>query len=535
MDQSQDLQLSPPPSQLAQRPSQPLSNIEIVDVSAEQTPHLLDYWHIVLKRRWTVVLCLLSVFFTIAIGTLKKTPLYDGKVIIEIDPEQPQVLSFREVAQSAPTVDVDSYRETQYKILQSRSLAERVVRDLQLYRLPEFYKSHGLFGLVTSNPAKIPSPSDFAPDPNSDAFRNAVSYFQRSVDVNPVHRSNLVEVTFECENPQLAQQIANKLADDYIEQNLQAGWDEAAKASDWLEGRLTELKVKLEKADDLVQQYAQRNNIIFISDKHNMVNERLQELLQAYTAAQAQRFQKEALYNLVQKGEVENLPGVMDNRLVLGLEERKFDLERRAAEISTWVKPDYPKAREIGKQADAIQAQIDKQTLAVAKIVTDGYHSALAQEQSLQKAIEAQKKEVNDMEARSVQYNILKRDSDSYRQLYDGLLKRMKEARVSSGLDASNIRVVDPAELPRGPSKPRVLLNMLLGIVAGLGLGVGLAFFQEYLDRSLKTQEDVETLLRLPSLGILPRFLTNGNGKGEASEAIVPDPCADGALSAEHA
>lgn len=521
MDPSENLQLSDPRS-LAHNPSQSLQNIEILDVEAEQAPHLLDYWRLVLKRRWTVSVCLLIVFSTVAIGTLKKTPIYEGKVTLEIDPEQPQVLNFREVAQSAPTVDVDSYRETQYKILQSRSLAERVVRDLQLYRVPEFYKNRMLFGLITSNPDKIPSPSELAPDPNSDAFRNAVGYLLRSVDVSPVRRSNLVEVSADCESPQLAQQIANKLADDYIEQNLQAGWDESAKASDWLQGRLTELKVKLEKADDELQQYAQRNSIVFITDKQTMVNERLQELLQAYTAAQAQRFQKEALYSLVQKGEIENLPGVMDNRLVQDLQERKFDLEKQYAEITTWVKPDYPKAREIQKQMDAIQAQIDKQAQAVARIVADGYHSALAQEQSLQKAVETQKQEVNNIAAKSVQYNILKRDSDSYRQLYDGLLQRMKEARVSSGLDASNIRVVDAAELPKGPSKPRVPLNMMLGIVAGLGLGVGLAFFQEYLDRSLKTQEDVETLLRLPSLGILPRFHANGNGKDEMPEAIVP-------------
>ena len=120
--------------------SRPLQDPEILDVSPEEVPHLLDYWQVVLKRRWTVLVCLVVVFTTVAIGTLKKRPVYEGKVLLEINPEEPQVLNFREVSQEAPTVDVDSYRETQYKVLRSRTLAEKVVNDLHLYQSPEFYR-----------------------------------------------------------------------------------------------------------------------------------------------------------------------------------------------------------------------------------------------------------------------------------------------------------------------------------------------------------------------------------------------------------
>jgi polysaccharide biosynthesis transport protein len=501
---------------------QAIQQEQLLDISPEDAPHLLDYWQVVLKRRWTVLACLFVVFATVAIGTLKKKPIYEAKVELEINPEEPQVLNFKEISQAAPTVDVDSYRETQYKVLQSRTLAERVVNDLRLYQLPEFYRNRGIFGLFQSNPKKIPSRWDpGTPDPSIDAYRNAVSCFRNSVDVSPVRRSNLVDVTFDSYDPQLAALAANKLADDYIKQNLQVKWDETVQASEWLQGKLVELKGKLEKAEDNLQAYATRNGIVFISEKENMVNARLEGLLTEYTKAQTERYSKESLYSLVESGKVQDLPGVLDNRLVQDLEEKLADSEKEYAQATTWVKPDYPRARQIQKQINSLQAKIEKEKRAVIQNISDNYHTAVQHESFLAKAVENQKKEVQDIANRSIQYNILKREVDTNKQLYEGLLQRMKEAQVSAGLKASNIRIVDSAEVPKYPAKPRVFLNLFLGAVLGLGVGVGLAFFQEYLDKTLKTPEEVEKLLRLPSLGVLPRFALNGSGKGSAQEDLV--------------
>src|SRR5439155_27251999 len=149
------------------------------------------------------------------------------------------------------------------------------------------------------------------------------------------------------------------------------------------------------------------------------------------------------------------------------------------------------------------QAQLDKHKKAVVDNIVDEYRSATAKEQYFAQAVEDQKREVNEIAARSIQYNILKREVDSNRQLYEGLLQRMKEAHASAGLRASNIRVVDAAEAPKYPAKPRVLLNLGLGLILGLGLGVGMAFFQEYRDKTLETPDAVERLLRILSRGVL--------------------------------
>ncbi|MEJ2006736.1 MAG: polysaccharide biosynthesis tyrosine autokinase [Acidobacteriota bacterium] len=491
----------------------------ILDVSAEESPRLLDYWHIILKRRWVVLTCLLIVFTTVAIGTFKEKHIYAGRILIEINPAEPQVLSFQQIAQAGSSWDIQSYRETQYKILKSRSLAERVVRDLRLYEIPEFYKNRSYFGLVTSNPKKIPSASDpNPPAPTSAAYGNSVAHFMKSMTVTPIERSNLVEVSFYSQNPSLAARVANQLGEDYIDQNLQVKWNEALKASEWLSGRLVELKAKLKKSEDALQAYAAKNSILFIQNAVNaqaqsMANARLEQLEQQYTQAQADRAQKEALYSLVQAGRVQDLPGVLSNKLIQDLQVRLSDLKNQYSELTATVKPAYPKAVALKKQIDTLQASLDHQKVALSKNVTQEYQAAVAREKYLRQLINQQEKLVNVVAQKMIEYNILKREVDTNRSLYDGVLQRMKEAQVAAGLNASNIMVVDPAEVPKGPAKPRILLNLAVGFILGISLGVGLAFFQEYLDNTLKTPDEVESLLRLPSLGLIPQVRLNGSAK----------------------
>lgn len=492
---------------------------DVLDVAPEESQRLLDYWNIILKRRWTILACLLIVFTTVAIATFKERPLYAGKILIEINPEEPQVLSFQQIAQPGSSWDIQSYRETQYRILKSRSLAERVVRDLRLYDYPEFYQSSSYLGLVTKNPKKIPLASNpNPPDPNSEAYRNAVGHFMAAMSVTPLERSNLVQVTFYSRNAARAARIANQLGEDYIDQNLQVKWDEALKASEWLSGRLVQLKAKLRSSEDALQAYAAKNSILFIQNAvngqaQNMANARLQQLEQDYTSAQSDRAKKESLYSLIQKGKIQDLPGVLNNSLIQTLEENLSDLKRQYSQLTATVKPAFPRARALKKQIDTLQANLNHQKEELTKNIRQEYQAALKREQYLQQLITKQEKLVNVVSQKGIQYNFLKRQVDTDQSLYNGVLQRMKEAQVAAGLTASNIMVVDPAEVPEGPSKPRVLINLVVGFILGLSLGVGLAFLQEYLDNTLKTPDEVESLLRLPSLGLIPSIHLNGGSK----------------------
>ncbi len=482
----------------------------VLDVSPEDVPHLLDYWELVRKRRWLVLTCALVVFTTVAIGTLKEKPIYEGKVLLEIDPEAPSVVNFKEVV-NPNTGDMESYEDTQYKIIQSRTLAEKVVRDLQFYENPEFIRNRYLFGLFEGSVPPLPANIDEGPpDSTAPIFRNAVSYFMSSVDVNPIRRSNLVEVTFDSTNPRTAAMAAEKLADDYIENNLQVKFDATTKASAWLDNKLRDLRAQVEAADDRLAEYARANGIVFVGPAQTLVTERLAQLQGQLTAAQTDVMGREALYDQVQAGQIDTLPGIVDNALLQGLETHKTELERTYDDMSVNYKPDYPKMVEIKKQMDAVDRQIDKQKKTAAKTIVDGYHTALGKEKYLENAVEDAKKAVNDLADKTIQYNIIKRDSDSNHELYAALTERMKEANAAAGLNQSNIHVVDPSIVPTGPVKPRVMVNLSVGLLLGLALGVGLAFFQEYLDKTLKTPDDVEQFLRLPSLGVLPRFALAG-------------------------
>lgn len=495
----------------------------VLDVSPEEVPHLLDYWDLVRKRRWLVLTCTLVVFTTVAIGTLKEKPVYEGKVLLEIDPEAPSVVNFKEVVNPS-TGDMESYQDTQYKIIQSRTLAEKVVRDLELYKDPEFIRNRYLFGLFEGSVPPLPANIDEGPpDPNAAIFRNAVGYFIGSVDVNPIRRSNLVEVDFDSTNPRTAAMVANKLADDYIENNLQVKFDATTKASAWLDNKLRDLRAQVEAADDRLAAYARANGIVFVSQTQTLVTERLAQLQAQLTGAQADRMGKQALYDQVKAGHIDTLPGVVDNQLVQQLEARKTELERNYDDMSVTYKPDYPKVVEIKKQMDAIDKQIDHQKKIASKTIIDQYTDAVGREKYLDGAVEDAKKSVNDLADKTIQYNIIKRDSDSNHELFAALTERMKEANAAAGLNQSNIHVVDPSDVPSGPVKPRVMLNLTLGLVLGLALGVGLAFFQEYLDKTLKTPDDVEQFLRLPSLGVLPRFALAGatQNPGDDTETLM--------------
>jgi polysaccharide biosynthesis transport protein len=495
----------------------------VLDVSPEDVPHLLDYWELVRKRRWLVLTCTLVVFTTVAIGTLKEKPIYEGKVLLEIDPEAPSVVNFKEVA-NPDTGDMESYEDTQYKIIQSRTLAEKVVRDLALYKDPEFIRNRYMFGLFDGSVPPLPANIDEGPpDSTAPIFRNAVNYFLSSVDVNPIRRSNLVEVDFDSTNPRTASLVANKLADDYIENNLQVKFDATTKASAWLDNKLHDLRAQVEAADDRLAEYARANGIVFVSQTQTLVTERLAQLQGQLTGAQSDRMGKEALYDQVKAGHIDTLPGVVDNGLVQGLEGRKTELERTYDDMSVTYKPDYPKVLEIKKQMDAIDKQINHQKEIASKTIIDQYTDAVGREKYLEAAVEDAKKAVNDLADKTIQYNIIKRDSDSNHELFAALTERMKEANAAAGLNQSNIHVVDPSIVPPGPVKPRVMLNLAIGLVLGVGLGVALAFFQEYLDKTLKTPDDVEQFLRLPSLGVLPRFALAGVAEknGDDTETLM--------------
>jgi exopolysaccharide transport family protein len=473
------------------------------------------------KRLSTILIVFFLVFAAITIATLKQKPTYRAQVMLEIQKENPDIPTIQELYELESVSD--TYLRTQYNILASESLARRVTDQLHLDTLPEFSAPKWWF-LQGRKKTSIPSKQAFAvspvpAEPDRDVYQRTLERFQDHLTIDPVSRSRLVAVRFDSHDSELAARVANTLAADYVEQNLEARWVATQKAADWLSQQLTGVKAKLEKSEDELQAYAGRNGLIFLHDEkgagQNAANERLQQLQEELTKAQTERYAKEAVYKLVQAEDYGSLPGVFENRMLQDLTVRLTELKREHAQLSTTFSADYPRVKEIQSQIDELEASLQEERERAAAQITNEYFAAASRESLVRQALEEEQKQINQIAEKSVQYNILKREVDTNKQLYEGLLQRLKEAGISASLKASNIRIVDSAEPPAKPVKPKIPLNLAVGSILGLALGICAAFLQEHLDDTVKGADDVERLFDLSALALIPSVeRTNGDHGG---------------------
>ena len=485
----------------------------------EKEVHLRDYWRVIRKRQWTVIAFFLIVLITTAIATYTMKPIYRGTVTIQIDRENPSFVDFKEIF-SVNMWDLDYY-QTQYKILESRTLAKRVVQSLKLAEHPEFlpqpetpfqkWKSnlfHSVFALFKS-PKKDenkPAQTSTQSAPETDKETALVGQFLGNLKVEPIRNSRLVKVHFDAMNPELAAQVPNSLAAGYIQQSLESRFTSMEQARDWLSNQIDILKAKVERADEALQEFGSRHGIVSLDEKENIIMQRLTELNDTLTKAESDRMAKEALFRQSKDKDFDSLPTILENKVIQDLKQTLNQLDAQYTKLLETYKPEYPEMVRLRKQMASVEKRLDAETQKVINGIRNEYESSRRKEALIRAAFEEQKTRVMAMKDKAIQYNILKREADTNRELYRDLLQRMKQAGVSAGMTASNIKVIDPAEVPGGPYKPNVKMNLLLAMVVGLFLGVGLAFFFEYLDNTIKTPEDVEQLIRLPSFGMVPEL-----------------------------
>jgi exopolysaccharide transport family protein len=469
----------------------------------------------ILRNRWQAVLIVFFVLFSVvAIITLKQKPVYRAQALLEIQKENPDIPTIQELYELDSVSD--AYLRSQYTILASESLARRVIDELRLDTLREF-NSPKWWSWREKRSALAPQVFTAGPSPTDrEVYQRVLERFEDRLTINPINRSRLVTIQFDSFDANLAARVVNSLAKNYVEQNLEGRWSATQRAADWLSQQLSGVKGKLEKSEEQLQDYARRNELVYLeTDKGpswNAENEQVQQLQEELTKAEAQRYEKEALYRVVETGDNASLPGISENKLIQDLTERLAELKRDYARLSTTFSPDYPRVMEIQSQIDEITAAIKEQRKSAAKTITNEYLAAVQREDLVRRGLREEQERMNGVASRAVQYNILKREVDTNRQLYEGLLQRLKEASVSASLKASNIRIVDSAEPPTTSVKPKIALNLGLAAFFGLGLGIGVALFQERLDDTLKGTGDVERLLGLAAMGLIPAVSQpNGN------------------------
>ncbi len=474
-----------------------------------QESALGEYIRVLIKRKWTVLGFLLTIFSVVAIASLKMTPVYEASGSIEINKPDSDLVNFN----NSPTFSLDYYDptelETEVMILQSDLLALQVIKQLGLDRRAEF----------GGKAAMLPSASlDLTPDPlQADPARTSalVSSFRNNLKVTLSPNTHIIKVSFRSPDKELTATVVNTLMSTYAENNFKSRFDSTMQASDWLSKQLVDLQMKVETSQEKLVRYQKEHEMLGIDEKQNITTEKLDELNKELTAAESERMEKESVYRLAQ-GDPESIAsasntlstaimaGPTGSSLLETLRAKAADVEIQVAELSTQFGPAYPKVAQLNDQLREINSQILSETRKAAGKIRDEYMAALQRENMLRDALEKQKQEANKLNESSIQYSILKRDLDSYRQLYEGLMEKMKEAGVSAGLKSNNFRIVDVARAPTAPVEPNIPRNLAFGLMLGLTSGVALAFLLEGLDNTVRTTEQAQMISGLASLGMIP-------------------------------
>jgi succinoglycan biosynthesis transport protein ExoP len=494
----------------------------------------LHYILRVLRDHYRTIMMSGIAFLLLAlVVTLFMNPVYRSQATIEIQQATPDIASLQQLQNrtAVPNDVVVTEVETEIGILTSDSLARQVIDHVILAKNRDQYTSgifgsmwHGLVHWYTGSDSEAssatdPGPSEQANSGSADAgsgaasaasgmdpkaYQRVVSRFEKSLSVYRVGNSRLVRVSYESDNPRLSARVVNAVVSDYLRMHQKA----TEKLTEMLGQQVQEAKRDLENSEARMLRYARRNNLLYLQNDNgttqNIVDQRLRQLQDELTKAQADRYQRESVYNLVEKGDYGSLPGVFQEKLLQDLTVQVADLKRQYADLSSTFNDSYPKVKQVKSQLAAAEQMLARERARAAATITNDYLASVRRETLLVGEFQKQKGEASQVAERSNQYNLLKRNADSDNQLYDNLLQKVKEASLVARIKANNVTVVDRAMPEFIPVRPRILLNLAIGMVVGLGFGVGIAFLRAHFDTTLKTVEEVDRFLGLPALAMIP-------------------------------
>jgi capsular exopolysaccharide synthesis family protein len=445
-------------------------------------------WRIIQEWRWLILGAIAVGLAGGIVVTLLTTPLYKATAVLEINPPQVEILDGK--GQPAAPNDRE-FLATQYGLLASRSLAQRVAQELNL----------------PANQAFVPGEAD-----RQTKLKIAAGKLMSGFDVDPVPQSRLISISYTSDDPGLAAQVTNAFADNFINSSLERRYEASSYARSFLERQIANVKRDLERSERSLVAYAQSQGIIVLggekpgegSDTGSLQGASLSAVNSALAEATTRRIQAEQAFRQARAVSASDVTSS-----TAGLRTQRAQLEAEYQEKSSRFRPEYPDMVALRSRITELTKQINAEagTVAGGKATTLGaeYRAALAAEQSLQGRLNQLKGSVLNLRGRSIQYNILQREVDTNRSLYDALLQRYKEIGVAGGIGRNQVSVVDRAEVPGGPFKPDLMLNLLIGFAVGLVTGLAAALGLEFLNDTVKTPEDVRDRLGLASLGVIPK------------------------------
>jgi len=469
----------------------------------EQTSLLKEYLRI--GWRWRLVIAGVTAALVVLglIATLLMTPQYEATATIEISRDSDNVTNIQGVESDVSTGDQEFY-QTQYGLLRSRTLAERVANGLDLVDDPEFFEMYG----APSNPAFELTNGRYPASGRGERQRAAGVILLDNLDIEPTRLSRLVEIGFSSPEPNFARRVANAWAENFIETDLERKIRSTSYGREQLQRQLAEYKDRLDESQRQLVAYASAQGIINLpgqtegSPERPIVVDTLATLNASLADATADRIQAEARFR--QAGSQGSTSQALTNQAINVLRASRAELAAQYQQMMVRFEPGYPAAVAIQSQIEELDRSIAREEARVSGSLSAEYRQALAREQNLQQKVNSLKGDYLDLRRRSIQYNIYEREADTNQALYDGLLQRFKEIGVAGGVGITNISIVDLANTPQAPSSPNLVLNLLVSILAGLLLGAAIAFGLEQLDEAIADPSEVKRRLGLPLLGSVP-------------------------------
>ncbi|MGO4221996.1 GumC family protein [Lysobacter sp. TAF61] len=483
--------------------AEPIESLRQEDRDGDEI-NLLEYWRILRERQWWVIGTAFAVVFLTLVFTLLATPIYRAGSTLQIERDTMKIVEFEGLQPTESPMDRDFY-QTQYELLKSRSLARRVIQDLRLTANKQFEKDMAKVDEDLTDKANGQAVSASTRQQAREAAM--IELVQEELGIEPVRNSRLVRVNFDSPDPLLAARVANAYADGFIASNLERRFDASSYAKKYLEERLTQLKGKLEDSEKELVAFSETERIVSVGDdKPSLDAQNLSDLNAALAVAQGSRIKAEAMWAQASTGNGMGLPQVVANLLIQKLREQRSTLMAEYQNNLGTYKADYPNMVQLSNQIAEADRQINVEVGNIRDAIRAEYQAALAQETLLRERITGLKGDVLDLQSRSIQYNILRREAETNRQLYDALLQRYKEIGVAGGVGANNISVIDRAVAPDKANSPRKLLNLAVGMLLGGFLGVLLAFLMHHLDNTVHDPKALEAITGLPVLGAIPRL-----------------------------
>ncbi|MGA2606391.1 MAG: polysaccharide biosynthesis tyrosine autokinase [Terriglobia bacterium] len=467
------------------------SGYAVLDAEASEPEaySFYTYWEILKKRRGTVFTVAFVITTLVTLVVFRIKPMYRATARMEVQAETAQLLTLNDLNQNGYTDE--SYLQTQVDLLQNNNVVWETIQKL---------------GLAAGNPEISaggkggPGSTDRSPTATQ---ANLIRAFRGGLHVSLLGDSRLVEVSFDSVDPSLAARVANALVKNYVESNFRSKYDTTRQAAAWMEQQLGELKAKVEKDQQALVDYEREYSIANIGDKQNVVQQRLAQLSSDLTGAQVDRANKQSLYDSVQSNKAE-ADIISSDALLQQLDSKYAELKTQYAAATSQYGPNFYKVKELRNQLNEVESLIDRERKRIIERIGGDYRTAVRREQLLSQDVAQQRGEVEKLNQLLIQYNLLKNEYETNQQLYNDLLKRLKEATVSASLRAANVRLADEALVPTSPIRPDRPADIAAGLLVGLILGVTLAFIRESLDRTIMTAEDIEREISVPALAVIP-------------------------------